>query len=229
MGGKAVCLISGGLDSAVCAGVAKDKDYLLYALTFDYGQRHKKEIESAKRIGRHYGVLEHKILDVDLKRIGGSALTDNIEVPKGKTIEQIRQSAEIPATYVPARNTIFLAYALAYAETVGADEIIIGANHMDYSGYPDCRPEYYGAFERLAHLATKRAVEGAPVIIRTPLLDLNKKEIIMWGLELKVPFELTWSCYSGGERACGVCDSCVLRLNGFKEARAKDPLEYETR
>lgn len=217
------------MDSAVCAGIAKEQGYELYALTFDYGQRHKREVESARKIARFYKVMEHKILKIDLSQIGGSALTDEIEVPTGKTVEEIRSSKEIPLTYVPARNTLLLSFALAYAEVVGADAIFIGANHLDYSGYPDCRPEYYRAFQEMANLATKRGVEGHPVEIRYPIIELDKKGIVKKGMALGVPFELTWSCYKGEEKACGRCDSCVLRLNGFKEAGYEDPIEYESK
>jgi len=227
---KAVCLISGGMDSAVTAAIAKERGYGIYALTFDYGQRHRKEIECAKKIGKWLKAREHKILKIDLAQIGGSALTDKgIEVPKGKTIAEIRKSKRIPATYVPARNTILLSFALAYAEVVGADAIFIGANHIDYSGYPDCRPEYFKAYQRMGNLATKRAVEGRKIKIDYPIIRLDKKGIVKLGTKLSVPFKLTWSCYAGGRKACGRCDSCVLRKNGFFEAGLEDPIEYENR
>jgi len=223
MGGKAVCLVSGGMDSAVTVAIAKAEGREIYALTFDYGQRHRREVECAKSIVRHYKAKEHRTLKIDLALFGGSALTDRrMKVPKG------RQKADgIPVTYVPARNTIFLSYALAYAEVAGADHIYIGANHIDYSGYPDCRPEYFAAFQRMADLATKRSVEGMPVKIMTPIIGLNKAGIVRKGIELDVPFELTWSCYEGARKACGRCDSCLLRLKGFSQAGAEDPVEYE--
>lgn len=227
MGGKAVCLISGGLDSAVCAAIARDRGCEIYALTFDYGQKHRREVESAKKIAKFYKAREHMILDAGLGRFGGSSLTSGDDVSQGKKFEEIKNSTEIPSTYVPARNTIFLSYALAYAETLDADSIYIGANHIDYSGYPDCRPEYFKAFQKMADLATKRAVEGKPVKIEHPVIELDKKAIVELGVKLKVPFELTWSCYAGGKKACGRCDSCILRLNGFREAGIKDPTEYE--
>jgi 7-cyano-7-deazaguanine synthase len=224
---KAVCLISGGLDSAVTAYIANQEGYSIYALTFDYGQRHRREIDAAKNIAKKIEAAEHKIISIDLTQIGGSALTQDMDVPSGKTPADIRGSQEIPKTYVPARNTIFLSIALAYAETVGAEAIYIGANHLDYSGYPDCRPEYFSAFQDLANLATKRGVEGEYVTIKTPIINSDKKQIIELGAKLKVPLDLTWSCYLGGEKACGRCDSCVLRLDGFKRAKIKDPIQYE--
>lgn len=223
---KAVVLLSGGLDSSTCMAIAKNEGYELYALSFDYGQRHKRELKSAKKIAEHFDAKEHKILKIDLTQIGGSALTDgSIEVPENRDLEEIPE--EIPVTYVPARNTILLSFALAYAELIDADAIYIGANAIDYSGYPDCRPEYYKAFEGVAILGTKRGVEGRPVEIKYPLINMTKADIIRKGMELGVPYELTWSCYKGGEKACGVCDSCRLRIKGFKEAGYRDPLEYK--
>lgn len=220
---RAVCLISGGMDSAVAAAAAKNKGYEIYALTFDYGQRHRKEIECAKKIVEWLNVKEHKILKINLRAFGGSALTSGIDVPEAG-------GGGIPATYVPARNTILLSYALAYAEVKDADVVFIGANAVDYSGYPDCRPEYFKAFQRLADLATKKTVSGGGGIkINTPIINLSKKEIVKLGLKLKVPFNKTWSCYRGGERACGVCDSCVLRLGGFRKAKVEDPIKYHRR
>ncbi|MFH1054753.1 MAG: 7-cyano-7-deazaguanine synthase QueC [Candidatus Altiarchaeota archaeon] len=211
------------MDSAVAAAVAMRDGFEIYALTFDYGQRHRRELESARKIVRHYKAKEHKILKISLDKIGGSSLTDRrMKIPKKKT-------KGIPSTYVPARNTILLSYALAFAEVAGADAIYIGANHIDYSGYPDCRLEYYRAFQNLANLATKRAVDGNPVKIRTPLLQMSKEEIIREGVKLKVPFEVTWSCYNGGKKACGRCASCILRLEGFKKAGYEDPIEYGRR
>lgn len=223
---KAVCLLSGGMDSAVSAAIAKSEGYEVVPLTFQYNQRHIRELESAKKLVRYFGFKEHKIFDIDLKQIGGSALTDKMEVPEGKRLEDIKNGG-IPVTYVPARNTIFLSIALAYAEVVGAEAIFIGVNHTDSSGYPDCRPEYLKRFQGMANVATKAAVEGRPMRIEAPLLGMTKADIVKKGAELNVPFELTWSCYLGGKRACGACDSCTLRLAGFSEAGKTDPLEYE--
>ena len=225
---KAVCLLSGGLDSAVTAAIARSKGYEIYALTFDYGQRHKKEIESARKLAQEMRFKQHRVMRINLEEIGGSALTDNkIGVPTGKDVEEIKKSTEIPVTYVPARNTILLAYALAWAEVLDADAIFIGANHVDYSGYPDCRPEYFRKFQEMADIATKRAINGRKTIIETPIIEMNKSDIIKLGAELNVPFQYTWSCYKGGDKACGKCDSCVLRLNGFKENNLLDPILYE--
>ena len=226
MARKAICLISGGLDSTVTLAIAREQGYETYGLTFDYGQRHRREIRSAKKVAAHYRLKEHKILKIDLDQIGGSALTGDIPVPKGKTAAQIKACKDIPVTYVPARNTILLSFALSYAEVIGAEAIFIGANHIDYSGYPDCRPEYFKAFQHVAELGTRCGVEGHPVEIRYPIITLDKKAIIQKGRELAVPFELTWSCYEGGHKPCGSCDSCVLRRNGFKEAGLKDPVEH---
>jgi 7-cyano-7-deazaguanine synthase len=234
MGGKgtrmkrAVVLMSGGLDSTVTLAIALGEGYDVHGLTFDYGQRHRREIRSAKKVADHFDI-KHKIIRIDLTQIGGSALTDDIAVPQGKTLKQIRASKEIPLTYVPARNTILLSYALGFAETIGADAIFIGANHVDYSGYPDCRPEYFQAFQKVAELGTKCGVQGRPVEIRTPIIALDKRGIVEKGRQMKVPFEFTWSCYEGGGKACGRCDSCVLRLNGFREAGVEDPLDYEAK
>ena len=221
---RAVILLSGGLDSATTLAIAIHRGYEVHALSFDYGQRHSRELESARKIASYYNV-PHRIMKVDLRQIGGSALTDDIDVPE-RDIEDIKN--EIPSTYVPARNTILLSFALAYAEAIDADAIFYGANAIDYSGYPDCRPEYVEAFERMANLGTKRGVEGKPIKIEAPLIHRSKAEIIRKGMELGVPYELTWSCYQGGEKACGRCDSCLLRLKGFMEAGYEDPLEYET-
>lgn len=217
----AVVLLSGGLDSTTTLALATRDAYTVHALTFRYGQRHAHEIEAARRIATRYGVARHEIIDIDLRAFGGSALTGDIPVPKDRAIGE-----SIPVTYVPARNTIFLSFALAYAEVVGASDIFIGVNVTDSSGYPDCRPEYIAAFERLANLATKGAVEGRlPVRIRTPLIDLAKREIIQLGISLGVDYSLTTSCYdpdpSGA--ACGRCDACQLRLKGFAEAGLLDP------
>ncbi len=224
---KAVCLISGGLDSSVTAYTAKNEGYELYAITFNYKQKHRREIESAKKIAESVGVKKHIVFDIDLSVFGGSSLVDEkMEIQKNSKLEDIGK--KIPSTYVPARNTVFLSIGLAYAEVVHADAIFIGVTAMDYSGYPDCRPEYIKAFQRLANIATKRGVEGKKVEIKAPLLFMNKSEIIRKGAKLGVPFEKTWSCYQGGEKACGICDSCLLRLKGFKDAGLKDPLEYES-
>lgn len=225
---KAVCLLSGGMDSAVTCAIAKERGYDIYALSFDYGQRHKKEIECARKLAKHFAAKEHKILKTGLDRIGGSALTDKIPLPIGKTHEEITSERDIPVTYVPARNTILLSYALAYAEVKDADAIFIGANCVDYSGYPDCRPEYFEKFQEMANLATKKGVQGKKIKIETPIIKMNKAEIVREGLRLGVPFGMTWSCYSGGKKACGVCASCVLRLDGFSAAGESDPLEYAT-
>ena len=226
---SAVVLVSGGLDSATALAVATKECFACHALTIHYGQRHAAEIEAAKRVAKSLGAVHHVVSDIDLRAFGGSALTGNIAVPKGRDMEEI--SHGIPVTYVPARNTIFLAFALAYAETIGAFDIFIGVNAVDYSGYPDCRPEFIAAFEQVANLATKAGVEGgAKFSIRTPLIELSKAEIIRLGSELGVDYGLTVSCYDpmpSGE-ACGACDSCLLRRKGFAEAGIEDPLEYPT-
>jgi 7-cyano-7-deazaguanine synthase len=217
----AVVLLSGGLDSTTALAIATRDAYTVHALTFRYGQRHADEIEAARRIATRYNVARHEIVDVDLRAFGGSALTADIPVPKDRAID-----AGIPVTYVPARNTIFLAFALAYAEVTGASDIFIGVNHMDSSGYPDCRPEYIAAFERLANLATKSAVEDHHAIrIRTPLIDLTKSQIISLGLSLGVDYSMTTSCYDPAPdgTACGRCDACQLRLRGFADVGIADP------
>ena len=223
---KAVCLVSGGIDSSVSAYIAKNDGFLIYALTIDYGQKHKKEIISAKKIAKSLDVQDHIILNIDFKKFGGSSLTDkSIELESNRSFNEI--GGNIPSTYVPARNTVFLSIALAYAEAIGADAIFIGITTTDYSGYPDCRPEYINAYGKMANLATKRGIEGRPIKIKTPLINKGKAEIIKNGLELKVPFESTWSCYKGDMKACGRCDSCLLRLRGFKQSKSKDPIEYD--
>jgi 7-cyano-7-deazaguanine synthase len=214
---KAVVNLSGGLDSTTCMAVAAAENDEILAVSFDYGQRHQREIENAAQIAAHYGA-EHLIIRFDARLWGGSALTDEIDLPKARDIDD-----SIPVTYVPARNTIFLAFALAVAEARDADSIYLGVNALDYSGYPDCRPEYIAAFQQMANLAMKRAVEGRPVEIRTPLVDLSKKDIVLRAIELKAPLELSWSCYEGGVQPCGECDSCVLRAKGFEEAGISDP------
>lgn len=224
MNKRAVVLLSGGIDSATAAAIAKAEGYELHALTFRYGQRHAREVESAKRIATTLGAVQHLILDLDLRQIGGSALTAEIPVPKGRGLEEI--GAGIPITYVPARNTIFLSYALAWAEVVGSEYIVLGVNAIDYSGYPDCRPEYIAAFERMANLATKAGVEGrSKLTIHTPLIHLTKAEIIRQGAALGVDFQLTWSCYdpTPDGQPCRACDSCILREKGFAEAGILDP------
>jgi len=224
---KAVILLSGGLDSATCLAIAMDNGFLPYALSFRYGQRHEFELNSAKAISKSVGVEEHIILDIDLRAFGGSALTDDIEVPKDRYETNIKN--DIPVTYVPARNTIFLSFGLAYAETLGANDIFIGVNALDYSGYPDCRPEYIASFQHLANLATKTGVEGKSGInIHTPLIDLTKSDIIKAGLNLNVDYGLTHSCYDPDQNgySCGHCDACQLRIRGFKKIGLSDPLKY---
>jgi len=223
---RAVCLLSGGMDSAVATAIARSRGYEVYGLTFNYKQKNIRELDSAKKLVRYFKIREHKVFNIDLRQIGGSALTDELEIPRGRRVEEIVKEG-IPITYVPARNTIFLGIALSYSEVVDADSIFIGVNSLDSPGYPDCRLEYMEKFQELANLATKRAVEGNPIRIEYPLINMSKAEIVEKGMELKVPFELTWSCYNDREKACGECDSCVLRLNGFKEAGYEDPLEYE--
>jgi len=223
----AVVLLSGGVDSATTLAIARNQGLLPYALSFAYGQRHSRELESATRVAAALGSKEHRILTLDLRLIGGSALTGEIAVPKGRSLEEI--GSGIPVTHVPARNTIFLAHALAWAEVLGAEDVFFGANILDYSGYPDCRPEYTEAFERMANLATKAGVEGRSRFkIHTPLIRMTKAEIVRAGHALGVDFSLTWSCYepSPDGRACGLCDSCALRRKGFAEAGLTDPLHY---
>jgi len=225
---KAVVLLSGGLDSATALAIAKSSGFRVFAISFDYSQRHSIEINSAKGVAKALSVEQHLIIDIDLGAIGGSALTDHIPVPKDRDAHQI--SSGIPVTYVPARNTIFLSYALAWAEVLLAEDIFIGVNALDYSGYPDCRPEYIAAFQTMANLATKAGVEGTlQVKIHTPLIAMSKAEIIRTGLNLGVDYSLTHSCYDPSEQgiACGRCDSCLLRLKGFAEAGATDPLPYQ--
>jgi len=227
---RAVILLSGGVDSATAAAIAKRQGFALHALSFRYGQRHQREIEAAKKIAAFLEAKTHLVLDFDLRAIGGSALTDRIEVPKGRSAAEI--ALGIPVTYVPARNTIFLSFGLALAERIAAADIFFGANQLDYSGYPDCREEYIHAFEQMANLATKAGVEGnRQTKIHTPLIHMSKAEIIKKGIELGVDFSLTWSCYDPqpDDRACGLCDSCQLRLKGFEEAGVKDPISYANR
>jgi 7-cyano-7-deazaguanine synthase len=224
---KAVVLLSGGLDSTTILAVAKDQGFEVFALSVDYGQRHRVELERADHVARTMGVVDHRTVELDLRAIGGSALTASIAVPKGRPADEMGHG--IPVTYVPARNTILLGLALGYAETVGAFDLFIGANVLDYSGYPDCRPEFLEAFERLANLATKAGVEGAGRFrVHAPLLKLTKAEIIREGTRLGVNYAQTLSCYDPDEqgRACGLCDSCLLRKKGFEEAGVKDPTAY---
>jgi 7-cyano-7-deazaguanine synthase len=224
---KAVVLLSGGLDSATAAAIAKDKGFDLYALSFSYGQRHSKELEAARKVGESLGVKDHITVDFDLRTWGGSALTAELDVPLDRDSSEMDMA--IPVTYVPARNTIFLSFALGYAEVVGADTIVIGVNQLDYSGYPDCREEYLQAFERMANLATKAAVgDGRHTRIYAPLVHLTKAEIIRRGVELGVDYSLTWSCYQGLDDPCGRCDSCILRAEGFHRAGLDDPLLART-
>ncbi len=223
---KAVVLLSGGLDSTITLAIAKLQGFACSALTMQYGQRHAIEIEAARHIAQRSGVVQHIVMPIDLRQFGGSALTSDIEVPKDRPLEAM--SAGIPITYVPARNTIFLSFALAWAEVLGACDIFLGVNALDYSGYPDCRPEYIAAFEKLARLATKAGVEGGAFNIHTPLIYLTKAEIIRRGLELGVDLALTTSCYDPTPRgvACGRCDACQLRLKGFAENKISDPAAY---
>ncbi len=222
---KAICLLSGGLDSATCLGVARRDGFTSYALSFDYGQRHIYELQAAARVAAHLGALDHRVAHIDLRMFGGSALTAGIDVPKHRTVEEIEPG--IPITYVPARNTIFLSFAMAWAEVLGASDIFLGVNAVDYSGYPDCRPEFVRAFESMANLATKTGVEGTTRLkIHTPLLELSKAEIIRLGVSCGVDYGLTHSCYDPASdgRPCGACDSCLLRAKGFAEAGARDGL-----
>jgi 7-cyano-7-deazaguanine synthase len=223
----AVLLLSGGLDSTTMLAYAVDRGFDVHAMTFRYGQRHSSEIEAARRVARQYGVKDHVVVDIDLRTFGGSALTADIDVPKDRTDDAI--SHGIPVTYVPARNTIFLSFCLAFSEVLGASDIFIGVNALDYSGYPDCRPAYIAAFQAMANLATRGGVEGTtPVRIQTPLLHLSKREIIALGLSLGVDYSLTLSCYdpTPDGLACGHCDACHLRQKGFAEAGVSDPAPY---
>jgi 7-cyano-7-deazaguanine synthase len=225
---RAVVLLSGGLDSATAAAIAKDQGFALYALSVDYGQRHRFELEAARRVAETLGVVRHVVLTIDLAQLGGSALTAPIDVPKDRNLDQMEN--EIPVTYVPARNTILLSLALGYAEVVGAEDLFLGVNAIDYSGYPDCRPEFIDAFARLANLATKAGVEGRLKFqIHTPLIQWTKAQIIRRGTELGVDYGLTHSCYDPDPSglSCGRCDACQLRLRGFAEAGLVDPLGYQ--
>jgi len=224
---KAVVLSSGGIDSTTAMAIAKDEGYEIFSLSFFYGQRHAFELKAAQKVAEAVGVAEHLVINIDLRKIGGSSLTDDIDVPKDRDETEMIQ--KIPVTYVPARNTIFLSFALAWAEVIQSSDIFIGVNAIDYSGYPDCRPEYIDAFERMANLATKAGVEGdIKIRIRTPLIRLTKAQIIQKGIELGMDYGLTHSCYDPSPLglACGRCDSCLLRIKGFKEAVVTDPTKY---
>ena len=226
MSSKAVILLSGGLDSTTCLAIAKHQGFDLNALTLNYGQRHDFELKSAQKIVDHFKVKNHSVVNINLAQFGGSALTDEIDVPKDRSESEM---TDIPITYVPARNTVFLSLALAWAETINAFNIFIGVNVLDYSGYPDCRPEYIAAFEKTANLATKAGVSGERFKIHTPLINMKKSEIILNGLKLGVDYSLTSSCYDPLKNGtpCGHCDACILRLKGFQEADAIDPLSYQ--
>lgn len=223
---RAVVLLSGGLDSTTTAAIARSQRFVLHALTFRYGQRHEIEVAAARRIAVALGIAKHVVLDIDLRQFGGSALTSDVAVPKGRSLDEM--SHGIPVTYVPARNTIFLSFALAWAEVLGANDIFLGVNALDYSGYPDCRPEYIAAYQLMANLATKAGVEGRErLTIHTPLIHLTKAEIIRRGLDLGVDYSLTISCYDPDPttgRPCGQCDSCLLRAKGFRELGLVDPV-----
>lgn len=222
---KAVILLSGGLDSSTVLYQARADGCECYAISFDYQQRHRRELQSAISVAQSVGVVQHQIVNFDLRLWGGSALTDEaIALPQARSLDEMSQS--IPVTYVPARNTIFLSFALGYAETIGAQRVYIGVNALDYSGYPDCRPDYIQAMQEVFRLGTKQGREGQPIDIIAPLINLKKTEIIQIGNQLGVPWELTWSCYAGGDQACGVCDSCRLRLAAFAQLGLQDPVDY---
>lgn len=226
---KAVVLLSGGLDSTTVAAIARKEGFAVYALSFDYGQNHRQELDSAAQVAERLGVAQHAVVKVDLRSFGGSALTSDMPVPKHRSAEEIGHG--VPVTYVPARNTVFLSLALAWAETLGATDIFIGVNALDYSGYPDCRPEFIAAFERMANLGTKIGTEGGGRIrIHTPLISMSKKEIVQTGLALGVDYAMTTTCYdpSATGEACGACDACQLRLKGFAEAGVSDPARYRS-
>jgi 7-cyano-7-deazaguanine synthase len=225
----AAVLLSGGLDSSTALAIAVEQGFAPHAISFRYGQRHSRELEAAHAIGRHFGVTDHRVVDIDLGVFGGSALTsDDIAIPRERSLDEMGHG--IPVTYVPGRNLIFLSLATAFAEVIGADDIFLGINALDYSGYPDCRPEFLEAFQATANLATKAGTEDKRTLrYHAPLIQMSKAEIVREGTRLGVPWELTWSCYEGGEQACGQCDSCLLRLKGFAEAGLSDPLPYESR
>ena len=228
-GPKAVVLLSGGMDSTTVAAIARSGGFAVHALTFRYGQRHQVEVEAARQVAERLGIRSHEVLDIDLRAFGGSALTGDLEVPKDRPLDEMGHS--IPSTYVPARNTIFLAFALGWSEVLGASDIFLGANALDYSGYPDCRPEFIEAFQTMANLATRAGVEGGrKLTIHAPLLALSKREIIEQGLALGVDYAITRTCYDPSPEgaACGRCDACQLRLKGFREAGLEDPAPYQT-
>ncbi|MEU1931228.1 7-cyano-7-deazaguanine synthase QueC [Streptomyces sp. NPDC002659] len=233
MGRPAIVLLSGGLDSTTVLAIAKDQGYTPYALSFRYGQRHSVELEAAKRVAETQGVARHVIADIDLRVFGGSALTADIDVPKHDSLDDASNSdadSSVPITYVPARNTIFLSFALAYAETVGASDIFTGVTAVDYSGYPDCRPEYMDAYAKMANLATRAGLEGTQELkLHSPLIAMSKADIVREGLRLGVDYSQTSSCYDPDEqgRACGRCETCLLRLKGFAEAGTTDPVQYQ--
>jgi len=223
---EAIVLLSGGLDSATLLAVAKEKGHDIVALTFDYGQKHKRELDSARKIAKHLKVKEHIVLPLDLGRLLRSSLTQKaLPIPDGRS--EIDDPTGIPSTYVPARNIVFLSIATSIAESRGAERIFIGVNAVDFSGYPDCTPYFIAAFQRAINVGTKSGKEGRAIRLETPLIHLSKAQIIGKAVRLKVPLELTWSCYKGGKKACGKCDSCRLRLKGFAHAGVKDPIEYE--
>jgi 7-cyano-7-deazaguanine synthase len=226
---QAVVLLSGGLDSSTTLAIAIEQGLTPHAISFRYGQRHSRELEAAQALAKHYGVIDHRIIDINLRAFGGSALTsDEIAVPHERSLEEMSHS--IPVTYVPGRNLIFLSLATAFAEVIGADDIFLGINHLDSSGYPDCRPEFLAAFQTTANLATKAGTEDRRTLnYHAPLIEMTKADIVREGTRLGVPWELTWSCYEGGANACGQCDSCLLRLKGFADAGLIDPIAYETR
>ncbi|ADI65914.1 7-cyano-7-deazaguanine synthase QueC [Trichormus azollae] len=222
---KAVILLSGGLDSSTVLYQARADGCECYAISFDYQQQHCRELQSAVLVGKSVGVVQHQVVNFDLRLWGGSALTDDaIALPQARSLDEMSQN--IPVTYVPARNTIFLSFALGYAEVIAAERVYIGVNALDYSGYPDCRPDYIQAMQEVFRLGTKQGREGQPINIIAPLVNLKKTEIIQLGNQLGVPWELTWSCYAGGDKACGVCDSCRLRLAAFAELGLEDPVDY---
>jgi 7-cyano-7-deazaguanine synthase len=223
---SAVVLLSGGLDSSTALAITAERGFDTVALTFSYGQRHLREVESARGIARHFGVSRHIVIDLDIGEHLRSSLTQHsMRIPQGDVTGD--RTGPIPSTYVPARNIIFMSVAAAIAESIEADRIVIAANSVDFSGYPDCTLEFVDAYQRMLEVGTRRGVEGRPIVVDAPLLRMSKAEIVREALRLAVPLGLTWSCYSGGERACGTCDSCRLRLKGFREAGADDPVEYE--
>lgn len=225
MAQRTICLSSGGLDSTTALARCVERGDAIYSLTFDYGQRHRREVEAARRVASYYGIADHRVVPLDLGQVGGSSLTADGPVPQDRPLEEI--AAGIPSTYVPFRNSIFLAFATALAEVVEAESIVLGINHLDYSGYPDCRPEYLEAFQEVIRLGSRAGVEDRAPRLEAPLVHLDKAGIVREALRLRVPLELTWSCYHGRALACGRCDSCLLRLKGFAEAGALDPLRYQ--